>query len=250
MGMFDGKVALITGASSGIGLATAEAFVAEGARVVVADINPAGQEVVERLTASGGDALFVSVDVGALEQVQRMVAQTLERFGRLDIAFNNAGISGGLAAPTADYSLETWNRVIQINLTSVFLCMQQEIPAMLAGGGGSIINNASILGLVGFATAPAYVAAKHGVLGLTKTTALEYAQSGIRVNAVCPGFIHTPMVDAALDDATEAYIATKHAMGRLGNPQEIAGAVLWLASPASSFVTGQAITVDGGYTAQ
>ncbi len=183
-----------------------------------------------------------------------MVAEAVARFGRLDIAFNNAGISGAFSngsSLAADYPLETWQRVIEVNLTGVWLCLKYEIPAMLAAGGGAIVNNASILGLVATSGAPAYVAAKHGVVGLTRAAALDYAQAGIRINAVCPGFIATPMIARIQEDeATRQLIAARHAMNRLGQPEEIAGAVLWLCSPSASFVTGQAIPVDGGYTSQ
>jgi NAD(P)-dependent dehydrogenase (short-subunit alcohol dehydrogenase family) len=249
MGLFDGKVAVITGASSGIGKATALAFAREGARVVIADIADAGQDTAREIGAQGGAAHFVRTDVRDPAQAERMVAETVATYGRMDIAFNNAGV-GSSGSMTADYALDEWERVIGINLTGVWLCMRAEIPAMLANGGGVIINNASILGLVGFRTACAYVASKHAVLGLTKTAALEYAQSGIRVNAVCPGFIHTPMVDANIDAEAAGAIAGMHAMGRMGEPDEIASAVLWLASPTATFVTGQALTVDGGYTVQ
>jgi NAD(P)-dependent dehydrogenase (short-subunit alcohol dehydrogenase family) len=230
------------------------AFAREGAHVVIADISDAGHEAAGRIVVEGGDARFIAADVTDPAQVERLVAETVAAYGRLDIAFNNAGISGieaGGGLPTADYPLDAWNRVLNINLTGVWLCMKYEIPAMLAYGGGAIINNASIYGLVGAATASAYVAAKHGVVGLSKTAALEYAQAGIRVNAVCPGFIHTPM-SAHIDEAEERGrgIVARHAMGRMGEPEEIAGAVLWLASPSASFVTGQALAVDGGYTTQ
>jgi NAD(P)-dependent dehydrogenase (short-subunit alcohol dehydrogenase family) len=254
MRQFDGKTALVTGAGSGIGRATALAFARDGARVVVSDVTDAGQETVTLIESGGGQARFIRADVSDPAQVEQMVVEAVAAFGRLDIAFNNAGISGSSAGgggPTADYPLAAWNQVIAINLTGVWLCMKAEIPAMLANGGGAIVNNASILGLVGFANAGAYVASKHGVVGLTRTAALEYATAGIRVNAVCPGFIHTPMIAGIeADRDTSGAIAAKHAMNRLGDPDEIAGAVLWLASPAASFVTGQAIAVDGGYVAQ
>ena len=246
------RVALITGAGSGIGRAAALAFAGEGARVVAADLDVAGgQETVRLIEQQGGAASFIQTDISKQDQVEAMVAHAVSSFGRLDCAFNNAGI-GGAAALTADYTLEDWNRVLGINLTGTWLCMKYELTQMLAQGGGNIVNNASILGLVGYRTAPAYVASKHGLLGLTQTAALEYAQRGIRVNAVCPGFIHTPLVDTGLqgNPAAEAQLVAAHPMGRLGTPEEVAGAVVWLCSEGATFVTGQAITMDGGYVAQ
>jgi len=247
----EGKVALITGAGSGIGRACAEAYARAGARVVVSDRDVAGgEETVRRLAEAGGEALFVAADVADPAACAGLVARTLERFGRLDCACNNAGI-GGEQNPTADYSDEGWQQVIGVNLSGVFYCMKHEIAGMLAGGGGAIVNMASILGQVGFATAPAYVAAKHGVLGLTKTAALEYAAQGIRVNAVGPAFIHTPMIAAFEEDPERSQmLLSLHPIGRLGNPEEVAAAVLWLSSEAASFVTGAYLPVDGGYLAR
>jgi NAD(P)-dependent dehydrogenase (short-subunit alcohol dehydrogenase family) len=246
-----GKVALVTGAGSGIGRACAEAYARAGARVVVSDRDVAGgEETVRRLEEAGGEALFVAADVADPAACAGLVARTLERFGRLDCACNNAGI-GGEQNPTADYSDEGWQQVIDVNLSGVFYCLKHEIAAMLAGGGGAIVNMASILGQVGFATAPAYVAAKHGVLGLTKTAALEYAAQGIRVNAVGPAFIHTPMIAAFEEDPEKRQmLLSLHPIGRLGNPEEVAAAVLWLSSEAASFVTGAYLPVDGGYLAR
>jgi NAD(P)-dependent dehydrogenase (short-subunit alcohol dehydrogenase family) len=245
-----GKVAIVTGASSGIGRATALAFAREGVKVVVSDVNvPGGEETVRLIKAQGGEAIFVRCDVSQEDEVKALVEITLTTYGRLDFACNNAGIGGDLA-PTADYSLEGWNRVIGINLTGVFLCMKYEIPAMLRQGGGAIVNMASILGHVGFAGAPAYVAAKHGVIGLTKNAAIEYAKQGIRVTAVCPAFIHTPMVDDGLTPEAKAQVEAAHPIGRMGNPEEVAELVVFLCSDGASFITGNPILVDGGYVAQ
>ncbi|MHB1223415.1 MAG: glucose 1-dehydrogenase [Gemmatimonadaceae bacterium] len=246
-----GKVALVTGGSAGIGRATAAAFARAGARVVIADVRTdAGEAAARELREAGGEALFVHADVSSPSDVRAMVGRAVEAFGGLDHAFNNAGVEGELVE-TAEYTEAEWQRVIDINLTGVFLCMKYELPALLARGGGSIVNNSSILGLVGFANAPAYTAAKHGVLGITKVTAQEYATRGIRVNAVCPGFIETPMVmdrgvHAGAERAAYERIAALHPMNRLGTADEIADAVLWLCAGAS-FVTGESIVIDGGY---
>jgi NAD(P)-dependent dehydrogenase (short-subunit alcohol dehydrogenase family) len=251
-GRVEGKVALITGGGSGIGRATALLFGREGAKVMVADYNAEGGErTVKTIKEAGGTAVFHAADVSNPQDVDGLMHKVVETFGRLDCAFNNAGIEGHMAT-TPDCSIENWNRVIAINLTGVFLCMKYEIPLMLRHGGGSIVNTSSGAGLVGLAGAPAYVAAKHGVSGLTKAAALEFAQKGIRVNAVCPGFIHTPMVDRVLDKGTfsEEQIFAAEPMHRMGKPEEIAEAVLWLCSEASSFVTGLPMPVDGGYVAQ
>lgn len=247
----EGKVALVTGAGSGIGRVTALAFAREGARVVVSDVTDAMDETVRLIQESGGEALAVHADVSVPEEVEGMIKAAVEAYGRLDYAFNNAGL-GGLAAPAADYTLDAWNQVISVNLTGVWLCMKYQIEQMLKQGGGAIVNNASILGLVGFRNAPAYVTAKHGVIGLTKATALDYAQSGIRVNAVCPGFIHTPLVDKGFEEDPESQtmLESLHPIGRLGESEEISGVVVFLCSEAASFITGQPITVDGGYVAQ
>jgi NAD(P)-dependent dehydrogenase (short-subunit alcohol dehydrogenase family) len=247
----DGKVALVTGAGSGIGRATALAFAREGARVVVSDVTDAVDETVRLIQESGGEAMIARADVSKPEQVEAMVKAAVDAYGRLDYAFNNAGI-GGLAAPAADYTIDAWDKVISVNLTGVWLCMKYEIQQMLKQGGGVIVNNASILGLVGYRAAPAYVTAKHGVVGLTKAAALDYAQSGIRVNAVCPGFIHTPLVDKGFEDnpEIETMLESMHPVGRMGESEEISGVVVFLCSEAASFITGQPITVDGGYVAQ
>lgn len=247
------KVALITGAASGIGRATALAFARKGARVVVADVlEDAGTETVRMIEQTGSEAIFVKTDVSNESDVKHLVEHTVEIFGRLDYAFNNAGIEG-VQAKTAELSIEDWNRVIGINLTGVWLCMRYQIPQMLKQGGGVILNNASILGHVGFANASAYVASKHAVLGLTKTAAIEYATQGIRVNAICPAFIETPMLERGgltTDPELHAMIANLHPMKRLGTAEEIANAAIWLFSDEASFVTGHAMLVDGGYVAQ
>lgn len=250
-----GKVAIVTGAAAGIGRAAVLAFAKAGARVVAADVNEAGGEETVRLAgAAGGEARFVRTDVTRDEDVARMVQVARDAFGGLDYAFNNAGIEGQLA-PTADYPEEAWLRVIDVNLTSVWRCMKHEIPAMLERGGGAIVNNASILGLVGFANAPAYTASKHGVVGLTKAAAQEYAPRGIRINAVCPGFIETPMVmergvQAGVNRDVYDQLVGLHPLGRLGRPEEIAEAVVWLCSDGASFVTGFPLAVDGGYVSR
>lgn len=251
-GSLEGKVALVTGAGSGIGRATALAFAREGARVVTADITLAGgQETVEMIRQQGGDAMFVPTNVTQAVEVEALVAAAVTAYGRLDCAHNNAGIEGTLAT-TADYNEDEWERVLSVNLKGVWLCMKYEIAQMLQQGGGAIVNTASLAGLVGARRMPAYVASKHGVVGLTRTAALEYAKVGIRVNAVCPGVIHTPMVERAFlqrRPGMQERLAASEPMGRLGTPQEVAEAVVWLASDAASFVTGHAMSVDGGLQA-
>ena len=249
---FDSKVALVTGAGSGIGLSCALKFADLGAKVVVTDVSVQnGQGVVQRIKAAGGEAVFVKADVSESGDVKSLIEQTMKVFGRLDCACNNAGI-GGVQALSADYPEEAWQRVLGVNLTGVWLCMKHEIPLMLKQG-GAIVNMSSILGTVGFAGSVAYDAAKHGVIGLTQTAALEYAVKGIRVNAVCPGFISTPMLEGAgIVPGTDLYksIADLHPMKRLGTPEEVAEAVVWLCSDAASFVTGVSLLVDGGYDSQ
>ena len=251
---FSGKVALVTGAASGIGRACAQLFAKEGASVVVSDVTlEGGQQTVRLIEEDGGEASFVETDVSKAAQVEALVGRAVEAYGRLDYAFNNAGVEGRMATNTADYPEEEWDRVIAINLKGVWLCMKNEIPQMLSQGAGSIVNNSSVEGLVGLEGTSAYAASKHGVVGLTKTAALEYAQSGIRVNAVCPGLIRTPMVERYTkgDAETEAqWAAIFEPVGRMGSSEEVAEAVVWLCSEAASFVTGHAMAVDGGFLAR
>ncbi len=250
MSIFEGKVALVTGGSTGIGRATAFDFAEKGAYVVVADINAEGaKKTVELIKAARGEALFVQADVSKAADCENMVAKTVEVYERLDFACNNAGIEG-VSASIADMKPEDWQRVINVNLTGVFLSMKYEIPEMLKQQGGVIVNMASILGQVGFPKAGAYTAAKHGVLGLTKVAAQEYSALGIRVNAICPAFIETPMLERAGllgNKAVRKSIEELHPIGRLGRAEEIAHVVTFLCSPDASFVSGEAMLVDGAY---
>ncbi len=249
MKQLENKVALITGAGSGIGKSTAALFAAQGARVVVSDINEAnGRSVVEELTKNGADAYFIKADSSKPEDNQALVELTLKQYGALDVAVNNAGIGGPLSA-TAEYPIDGWQKVIDINLSGVFYGMRYQIPAMLEKG-GSIINVASILGHAGTKFSPAYVAAKHGVVGLTKAAALEYADKKIRINSIGPGYIKTPLVMSSLDEAARSALVGLHPMGRLGESEEIAELIFWLGSSKSSFVTGAYYPIDGGYLAQ
>ena len=250
MAEFDGKVALVTGAASGIGRASARLFAEAGAKVVVADIDAAGAaDTAAQIGDAGGDAIAVEVDVADAASVQAMVATTVGRFGRLDIAHNNAGIMGA-GADIVDMDDQVWQRGIDVMLTGVFLCMKHEIPHMLEQGAGVVINTSSGAGLIGFPGQANYVAAKHGVIGLTRSAALEYIARGVRINAICPGTARSRMVDEWMDGSAEAEaeVASLHPIGRIAEPEEIARAALWLASDASSFVVGVALPVDGGYT--
>ena len=247
---FKNKVALVTGASFGIGRATAILFAHKGAKVVLADWQE-NSETLDFITAFGGEALFIKCDVSKLSEVQKMIQKIISVYGRLDYAFNNAGIEG-INGSIQECTEENWDKTISINLKGIWACMKYEIPEMLKHGNGAIVNCSSIAGLVGFTGLPAYVASKHGVIGLTKTAALENAKLGIRVNAVCPGVIKTPMIDRLTSNNkdVEAQYAAQEPIGRLGQPDEIATAVIWLCSNEASFVTGQALAVDGGWIAQ
>ncbi|MGI8649359.1 MAG: glucose 1-dehydrogenase [Rubrobacter sp.] len=249
--MFEGKVVLVTGAASGIGRESALAFAREGARVVVSDVSEEGGiTVAGEISSSGGEATFIRANVSKAEEVESLIRQTVAAYGGLDVAHNNAGI-GGVYAKTEDYQEDEFDRVIAVNLKSVWLCMKYEIPAMLGRGGGTIVNTASAAGLVGLAYNSAYTASKHGVVGLTKAASQEYARKNIRINAVCPGFVETPLVDEALKDfASKEALVRAHPIGRLGYAHEVTGAVLWLASESASFVTGATISVDGGLTSR
>lgn len=247
----EGKVVLVTGGTSGIGRDTAVLFAKAGAKVVVAGRRELeGEETIQLIRAAGSDGLFVRTDVSKASQVDALIQGTVEKFGRLDVAFNNAGIES-VRAPIVRQSEEDWDRTIDINLKGVWLCLKYEIRQMLKqGGGGAIVNMASIIGLIGSAGVAAYSASKHGVIGLTKTAALENAKSGIRINAVCPGFTETPMADRTLRaPAVRKYVLSCHPIGRFGKPLEIAEAVVWMCSDRASFMTGQSLVLDGGFLA-
>ena len=247
---FQGKVAIVTGGSFGIGRATAIAFADRGAKVAIVDCIE-DNETLNHIQAAGGEAIFVKCDVSKGADVKAMIEKVMAAYGRLDYAFNNAGIEGA-SAPTHECTEENWERTIGVNLKGTWLCMKYEIQQMLKQGKGAIVNCASIAGLVGFQGLPVYVASKHGMIGLTKTAALEYAKSGIRVNAVCPGVIKTNMVDriTGREKEVEKQFEDMEPVGRMGQPEEVAEAVIWLCSDAASFVTGDAMAVDGGWTAQ
>jgi NAD(P)-dependent dehydrogenase (short-subunit alcohol dehydrogenase family) len=245
---FAGRVALVTGGGSGLGQAAARILAERGARVVVADVNDeGGAETVAQCQGAGSEAVFVHTDVTQEDQVKAAVATAVDTWGRLDAALNNAGTTGP-TKPTADYTLEEWNAVVALNLTSVFLCLKHEIPQMVGQGGGAIVNTSSGAGLVGFAGLPGYVATKHGVIGLTRAAALEYVKAGVRVNAVCPGSTRTPMLEGFMggDPAIEKAMEQSAPIGRLARPDEIAEAMVWLLSDSASFVVGHAFAVDGG----
>ena len=244
-----GKTALVTGAASGIGKAIALLYGQHGANVMVSDIDEVqGQQVAEQVTAAGANARFFKADVGDPAQCQRLVRETVSAFGSLDIACNNAGIGGEMNL-TADYSLEGWQHIINVNLNSVFFCLKYELEVMLKQGAGAIVNMASILGQVGTPASPGYVTAKHGMVGLTQTAALEYAAQGIRINAVGPAYIDTPLLNQ-LSAQVRQQLVSLHPIGRLGRAEEVAELVIWLSSDKASFVTGSYYPVDGGYLAK
>jgi NAD(P)-dependent dehydrogenase (short-subunit alcohol dehydrogenase family) len=247
MGALDGKAALVTGGASGLGRASAIALARAGATVTIVDVNEdGGKETAALVLAGSGDADFIRADVTQPDDVAAMVDQAVARWGHLDCAVNNAGTTGA-SAPTAEYTIDDWTRTIELNLTSVFICLKHEIPAMLERG-GAIVNMASGAGLVGFPGLPAYVASKHGVVGLTRAAAMEYAGQGVRINAICPGSTRTPMLEGFMggDEQVERMLTRPIPVGRLGRPEEIAEAVVWLCSDAASFVVGHALAVDGG----
>jgi NAD(P)-dependent dehydrogenase (short-subunit alcohol dehydrogenase family) len=256
MGLVNGLTALVTGAGAGIGRATALAFAAEGAKVVVSDINiDGGQETVDLIEKTGGSAIFVKADISKNADVKALVSQAVANYGKINCAINNAGIEGQMG-PLIDQPEDNFDAIISANLKGVFLCLQAELGAMIKSGGGSIVNLSSVAGLIGFPGLSPYVASKHGVIGLTKNAALEYAQSGIRVNAVCPGGIDTRMLESLAEQATAGAQTSSemmdplHPIGRIGTPNEVAELIVWLCSPRASFVTGTAIPVDGGFVAQ
>ena len=249
MNLFKDKVVLITGAASGIGQATALAFAKEGAHIALCDIQEnKGIETAKLVEKLGGTSMYIHCNISEEEHVKSMIDTVIDKWGRIDCAFNNAGIEG-TPRPSHECTLQDWNKILDVNLKGTWLCMKHEIKAMLENSGGTIVNCSSIAGLVGFVDLAPYTASKHGVIGLTKTAALEYAKKNIRINAVCPGPIDTPMLERFThNDNTE--FETTDPMGRVGQPEEIAEAVLWLSSPRSSYVTGQALAIDGGWITQ
>ena len=252
MKLFEGKVAVVTGGSSGIGRATAIAFAAEGARVAIGARRAAESEETLRLIRDGGgDAIFVATDVSRADQVQKLMDTAMSRWQRLDLAFNNAGIGGSAFVPLTEYAEKTWDDVIDINLKGVFLSMKYEIPHMLKSGGGAIVNMSSVAGLIGGPVGIGYYASKHGVIGATKAAAMEYAQKGIRVNAVCPAVVRTALSEGLFGDQdVEARVLAMHPMGRFGTTQEVADAVVFLCSNKASYITGHALPVDAGLLAR
>jgi NAD(P)-dependent dehydrogenase (short-subunit alcohol dehydrogenase family) len=250
MKLLENKVAIITGAGSGIGKAISLLYAAEGAKIVVSDINEkGGNETVSEIKAKGGEAIFVKADTSKPDDNKNVVDQAVKQFGGLHVAVNNAGIGGPLS-PTGEYPIDGWDKVIAINLSGVFYGLRYQIPAILESGGGSIVNVASILGKVGTKGSAAYVAAKHGVIGLTEASALEYADKKFRINSIGPGYIHTPLLTNSLSDEAMNALVSLHPIGRLGTSEEVAELALWLNSDKASFVTGSYYNVDGGYLAQ
>ncbi|MGE0886036.1 MAG: SDR family oxidoreductase [Blastocatellales bacterium] len=251
MSQFAGKVALVTGGNAGIGRATAIEFARQGAKVVVSGRrDKEGNEVIAEIKAAGGDAIFVKADVSKESDVQALIEKTLTTYGRLDFAFNNAGVEQSFSS-LPEQAEETFDQIMDINVKGVWLSMKHQIPAMLKNGGGAIVNNSSVAGVIGMATVPIYVASKHAVVGLTKSVALEYAKQNVRVNSVAPGAVETRMfLDFAAAPEIRQMLESAHPMGRIGQPEEIANAVVWLCSDKASFVTGQTYAVDGGFTAQ
>jgi NAD(P)-dependent dehydrogenase (short-subunit alcohol dehydrogenase family) len=246
--LFEGKVVLVTGGNAGIGKATAIKFAQEGARVVIAARRAEeGEQTVAEIRRLGGEALFIKTDVSQAVEVEAMVQRTVDAYGRLDCAFNNAGVGGG-APLLHDFSEDDWDRIVDINLKSVWLCMKYQIPQMLAQGSGTIVNNSSIAGLTGYILNPVYAASKHGVIGLSKSAALQYVKQGIRINVVCPGVTMTNMIERAIarrPDIKE-WFESHQPTGRGGTPEQVAEAVVWLCSDAASLITGVALPVDGG----